>query len=133
MIKKGKGEKKCEKETSKQICNGQVLAYAVLCTCAKSKNLLISHIRLVTNYALNLKKLILTIPVLISPKPSKKEKQIRNAFFFAARWRSPPIALKSPNQPLQTLICFNILRKTILTPELGIPVTTQGQVVHRLL
>ena len=73
-----------------------------------------------------LKKLILTIPVLISPKPSKKEKLIRKAFFFfATPWRSPPIALKSPNQPLQTLICLSYV-KAILTPEPGIPVTTQG-------
>ena len=56
-------------------------------------------------FALNLKKLILTIPVLISPKPSKKEKLIRKAFFFfryslvvaADRFEIPKPTLTNPN------------------------------------
>ena len=116
-----RGKRGRETDIEIDLQNGQVFAYAVLCACAKNKNLL-SYIRLVTNYARNL---ILTSPVLISPKPSKKEKLIRNAFFFATCWRSPPIALKSPNQPLKTLICLSYV-KAILTPEHGIPVTTQG-------
>lgn len=116
-----RGKRGRETDIEIDLQNGQGLAHAVLCACAKNKNLL-SYIRLVTNYARNL---ILTSPVLISPKPSKKEKLIRNAFFSATRWRSPPIVLKSPNQPLKTIICLSYV-KAILTSEHGIPATTQG-------
>ena len=45
---RGKGGR--ERDIEIDLHNGQVLAYAVLCACAKSKNVL-SYIGLVTNYA----------------------------------------------------------------------------------
>lgn len=95
-----RGKRGRETDIQIDLQNGQVLAYAVLCACAKNKNQP-SYIWLVTNYARNL---ILTSPVLISPKPSKKEKLIRNAFFFryslavsANRFEIPKPTLKNPN------------------------------------